>query len=143
MQFRTLIPAVLGLMLLPGAAPMCDVSIDVDALRSQKGLLQFCLTRNAKVFPDCDKDPAAHRMTVSADTDVVHFSDIPPGEYAIAVLHDENSNARLDTFAGIPREGVGFSRNPKISFGPPSFSKAQFDAESGAPRQKVRMRYFL
>jgi uncharacterized protein (DUF2141 family) len=34
------------------------------------------------------------------------FSDIKPGNYAIAVIHDENRNGELDTnMFGIPKEG--------------------------------------
>jgi uncharacterized protein (DUF2141 family) len=37
------------------------------------------------------------------------FSDIKPGNYAIAVIHDENRNGELDTnMFGIPKEGYGF-----------------------------------
>jgi uncharacterized protein (DUF2141 family) len=38
------------------------------------------------------------------------FGDIPPGTYAIAVIHDENSHGKLDTNRlGVPTEGYGFS----------------------------------
>lgn len=42
------------------------------------------------------------------------FEDIPPGTYAMAVIHDENMNGKLDTnWLGIPTEGYGFSNNAK------------------------------
>jgi uncharacterized protein (DUF2141 family) len=59
------------------------------------------------------------------------------------VIHDENNNHKLDTFAGIPREGFGFSRNPSVTFGPPRFAAARFTLSSDADRQQVRMRYLL
>jgi uncharacterized protein (DUF2141 family) len=72
---------------------------------------------------------------------------LSPGEYAIAVIHDENANAKLDTFAGIPKEGIGFSRNPRFTFGPPRFAAARFsvggETAGDAQRQQVRVRYFL
>jgi uncharacterized protein (DUF2141 family) len=61
----------------------------------------------------------------------------------VAVIHDENSNNRLDTFAGIPREGFGFSRNPAIRFGPPRFAAARFVLDSDAEAQQVQMRYIF
>jgi len=61
----------------------------------------------------------------------------------VAVIHDENSNSKLDTFAGIPREGFGFSRNPAIAFGPPRFTAARFTLDSDAEAQQIRMRYIL
>lgn len=55
------------------------------------------------------------------------FSDIPPGTYAIAVIHDENMNGELDTnWIGIPKEGYGFSNTTIDEFGAPAFSAASF-----------------
>jgi uncharacterized protein (DUF2141 family) len=36
------------------------------------------------------------------------FSDIKPGNYAIAVIHDENRNGELDTHVWHLAEGYGF-----------------------------------
>ena len=63
------------------------------------------------------------RMTQARCT----FEDIPPGTYAIAVIHDENMNGELDTnWLGIPSEGYGFSNDAKALLGAPSFSAASF-----------------
>ncbi|MNC95537.1 hypothetical protein D3C83_126870 [compost metagenome] len=49
------------------------------------------------------------------------------GSYAIAVLHDENENFKMDTsIIGIPKEGYGVSNNVKGRFGPPKFADARF-----------------
>ena len=68
---------------------------------------------------------------------------LAPGSYAVSVIHDENGNRRLDkNFVGIPTEGVGFSHNPRVTFGPPAFARASFDATREAT-QTIRMKYFL
>jgi len=55
------------------------------------------------------------------------FEDIPPGTYAMVVIHDENMNGKLDTNAlGIPKEGYGFSNDAKKWLGTPTFSDASF-----------------
>ncbi len=55
------------------------------------------------------------------------FEDIPPGTYALAVIHDENMNGKLDTnWLGVPKEGYGFSNDVKAVRGAPSFSDASF-----------------
>ncbi len=57
----------------------------------------------------------------------IKLDDIPYGKYAISIIHDKNSNKKLDTnFLGIPSESYGFSNNPFSKFGPPSFEKASF-----------------
>ena len=59
-------------------------------------------------------------MSVSARSDMVlEFTDVPPGTYAIALLHDENGNGRADRVLMVPREGFGFSRNAPVRMGPP------------------------
>lgn len=116
----------------------------MEDLRSNNGLLHICVTRDAEHFPDCENDPAATRESFRvAETRSVRFANLPSGDYAIAILHDENGNSRLDRFAGIPREGIGFSRNPRFSFGPPRFSSARFRLSPRGDVQSIRMRYFL
>jgi uncharacterized protein (DUF2141 family) len=129
--------------LLLGAAPVARLEVSFDQVRSAKGMLRICLTAEPRNFPTCVKDAAATRRSVPASTGTLHFDGLPRGDYAIAVIHDENGNAKLDTFAGIPREGFGFSRNPAIGFGPPRFTAARFAIESDAAAQQVRLRYIL
>lgn len=133
----------LALLLLPAASPTASLEIDVQKLRSQKGMLRICLTARAQSFPDCKNDPQALTRSVPATQSVVTFDGLAPGNYAVAIIHDENGNARLDTLIGIPREGFGFSRNPAIGFGPPKFDAARFAVGIPAAPQQVRMRYLL
>lgn len=56
-----------------------------------------------------------------------NFANIPPGKYAMVVIHDENMNGKLDTnWLGVPNEGYGFSNNAKALLSAPSFSDASF-----------------
>jgi len=106
-------------------------------------MLRICLTARPESFPDCKDDPRAVSRTVPASQHLVRIEGIATGNYAAAIIHDENGNKKLDTMMGIPREGFGFSRNPRIGFGPPKFSAARFPLEAGAEPQEVRMRYLL
>lgn len=132
------------LLLLASAAPPPALEVEIEGLRSERGQLRLCLTRQPRHFPDCKSDPAARKASAAAGSaGPVRFAALDPGDYALSVIHDENGNGRLDSFAGIPREGFGFSRNPAIRFGPPRFEEARF-AFGGAPaRQTVRLRYIL
>ncbi|WOK08716.1 DUF2141 domain-containing protein [Imperialibacter roseus] len=53
------------------------------------------------------------------------FENLPYGEYAVSVIHDENENGELDTFLVIPTEPYGFSNNVMGKFGPPSFEQTK------------------
>ncbi len=140
-------------LVLPTASAQADppadagrsLSIAVDGMRNTRGHLLVCITANATAFPDCSRDPAAMRMRVPA-ADVhgqmrVTLNDA--GTYAVAIVHDENGNGRLDTMMMMPREGFGFSRNPAIRMGPPRFRDAAFAVGVAPAHQQVRVRYML
>ena len=56
------------------------------------------------------------------------FKDLPFGQYAIKVYHDEDNSGKFYTGAfGIPKVQYGFSNNAKGVMGPASFNKAMFD----------------
>ncbi len=129
--------------MLVGAAPIGRLDVAVDKLRSAKGLIRVCLTADPANFPACVDDADAITRTVAANTHMMRFDGLPHGNYAIAVIHDENGNSKLDTLAGIPREGFGFSQNPAITFGPPRFAAAKFAMTSDAEIQRIRMRYIF
>ncbi|TPG14181.1 DUF2141 domain-containing protein [Sphingomonas koreensis] len=128
---------------LPGAAPTADLTVAIGGLRSAKGVVRLCLTGDPANFPGCVDDARAETRTVPADVHDISFTGLPHGDYAVAVIHDENDNAKLDRFAGIPREGFGFSRNPPIGFGAPRFAAARFTIDSDAAAQQVQMHYLL
>ena len=126
-----------------GAAPIARLDVGVDHMRSAKGLLRVCLTADPDNFPACVDDADAVTRSVPAGAHAMRFDGLPLGHYAVAVIHDENGNAKLDTFAGIPREGFGFSRNPAIHFGPPRFAAARFAVTGDANQQQITMRYIF
>jgi len=134
---------LLAVLPLIGAAPVSRLDIGIDQLRSSKGLIRLCLTADPDNFPACVDDARALTRSVPAGQQGLRLDGLPHGNYAAAVIHDENSNAKLDTLAGIPREGFGFSRNPVIHFGPPRFAAARFTLDSVAETQQIKMRYIF
>lgn len=128
---------------LMGATPVARLDVGFDQVRSEKGMLRVCLTAAPENFPTCVDDHNATRRSVPATAGSLRLDGLPYGNYAVAVIHDENGNKKLDTIAGIPREGFGFSRNPAIRFGPPRFSAARFTINSDAEEQQIRLRYIL
>ena len=145
MNARTymLLPLALA-PLLGAAAPAGRLEVSLAGLRNAKGVVQICLTRDAKTFPDCKADPAAiTRSVATGQASRLAFDGLPAGDYALALFHDENSNKRLDTFMKMPREGFGFSRNPKVRVGPPSFKQVAFPIAAQPVKLSVRMQYFL
>lgn len=128
---------------LPGMALVAPVEIDVTRLRSTRGVLRICLTSDPANFPACTDDADALTRSIPASQRSIRFEALPHGSYAAAVIHDENANRKLDTMLGIPREGFGFSQNPRIGFGAPRFSAARFGVDGAGVGQSITMRYLL
>jgi len=67
-------------------------------------------------------------IEVKGNKATLTFKNLPPGTYAIAALHDANSNGKMDTnMLGIPKEDYGASNDAKSTFGPPKYKDAKFD----------------
>ena len=133
--------------LLAAAAPpsQTSVTVTVTELRSAQGVVRACLTSHAKGFPDCHEAAGDISLTVPANGTVAFdFANIPPGRYAIAVVHDENNNGKIDrALLLMPKEGFGFSRDAPVRMGPPPFDKAAFTVADAPVHLTIRMRYML
>lgn len=137
--------AVLAGVLAAQPALAGEVVITVTDVRSSKGVVRACMTTREDVFPKCIKDPAAHRTVVPAHGTVeIRFTGVKPGNYAIALLHDENDNGKADRAMGMmPKEGYGFSRDAPVKLAPPKFKDAVFVQGEDSKRITIKMRYFL
>lgn len=66
----------------------------------------------------------------------ISFMQLPPGEYAAIVFHDENDNGLLDKGVfGVPVEGYGFSNNATGFFSAPSWGDARVTMTNSGNRQ--------
>ena len=129
----------------PAARDGVSVTVKVTQLRSAKGVVRACMTKDPGRFPKCRGVPGAHSAVVPAgEVATLTFDGVQPGRYAIALLHDENANGKADrAISMIPREGFGFSRDAKVRMGPPKFEAAAFDVSHGTVHHTIRMRYML
>jgi uncharacterized protein (DUF2141 family) len=127
------------------AATPTPLHVTVTGLRSVQGQVLACLVSSAAAFPDCSRDPAARKLAVPVQFATVEldFGAVPPGTWAVAVVHDENGNGRMDKRLIMPREGYGFSRDAPVRMGPPSFRSAAFAVGAQPVRHALRMRYMF
>lgn len=115
------------------AATTSTLSVKAEGLENKTGDVVFCLWREKDAgFPRCDKGDTFKKVTVKAESPVAIFENIPHGEYAISVFHDEKSTGKMETnFMGFPKSGIGasgeFSKPPKFSK-----SKVQVSTESNS-----------
>lgn len=145
-QLCALALAAGSLGVLTGATgPGVKVTVSVSEIRSSKGVVRACMTTDPKKFPRCRGVPGAYSAVVPAKgTLTFTFSGVQPGNYAIALLHDENENGKADRAMGMmPKEGFGFSRDAKVRMGPPKFGDAVFAVGGEPVSQAIKMRYML
>lgn len=111
-----------------------ELVVHVKDVRNEKGSVIIALYENRDGFL---RDAKHAYRTVSAPiingAATAVFSSVPPGSYAVAAIHDENKNGKLDA----SKEGFGTSGNPNGS----TFDESKFQVVGGANSIDVSIRY--
>ncbi len=122
------------LLLAPAAGlsePAADrglLVVHVRGVRSAEGTVRVKILDHGRDFPQSDDAVARQKQPASAEPARFEFADLPHGTYAVIVLHDEDDDAMLGrSLLGLPREGLGFSNEARIRFGPPKFAEAAIE----------------
>jgi uncharacterized protein (DUF2141 family) len=116
-----------------------QVFIEILGLRSAKGQLLGAIFHGEKGFPNEARYAIARgALKLTDKRAAMQFDNLPPGQFAFAVVHDENANNKMETgMFGIPTEGYGMSRDAKANFGPPSYSDAKLTLAPGEHKRIV------
>ena len=83
------------------------------------------------------------RVPIAGPNTSCTFSNVEPGTYAVAVVHDENSDGKLDkNFVGVPSEGYGVSNNKTYALSAPKWDESVFTiVPSESKMLQVKLRY--
>ena len=77
------------------------------------------------------KDGAAlknYSVKVEKNTAILTIKNLPKGEYAVSMYHDENSDNECNkNLIGIPKEAYGFSNNIKPKMSAPKYKDCKFN----------------
>ena len=113
-------------------AKMATLIVKIEGLENNKGKVRFAVCDSEENFSS--DGSVAYR---GGDSQIIDkkasftAKDMPYGNYAVKVFHDENNNDELDSnFIGIPQEAYGFSNNARGSFGPPSWDDSKFEIKT-------------
>ena len=127
----------------PKDEPLAQLRVQITGLNNDKGRVAVALFASASDFPKQERALLGELTPIANKTAQVTFRNLRPGLYALAVLHDENQNSKMDfNFLGMPLEGYGFSNDASAMFGPPSFADAAFQLKARPSRVSIKMRYF-
>jgi uncharacterized protein (DUF2141 family) len=105
------------------------IHVKILGIRNSAGTVACALFKGPDGFPTEYMHSATNIMIIKVRDRQARcdFLDIPPGTYALAVIHDENMDGKLGTNSvGIPTEGYGFSNDASALMGAPSFNAASF-----------------
>ncbi|PJZ58074.1 DUF2141 domain-containing protein [Leptospira barantonii] len=122
-----------------GAAPL---TVQITGLHNNQGQVLISVYDQSEGFPKKhSKALRSERVKINNGATTIVFS-LPPGEYAVAVAHDENTNNELDTnLVGMPKEGVGVSNNVKGFMGPPKYDDAKFKFTATGKTIEIKINY--
>jgi len=117
-----------------------SLTITVKNIREPKGTIRVGLYNKEEDFL---KKIYQGKLVKAVGTEVtVVFDSLPPGEYGISIVHDENENEVLDANKfGIPKEGYCFGNNALGKFGPPSYDKVKIKLDAVPVTQTLTMKY--
>ena len=103
-----------------------NVLIEVSGFKNTRGTLNCRLFTKAADFPD-GEGIVTLRVPITGPNTSCSFSNVEPDKYAIAVVHDENGNGKLDkNFVGVPSEGYGVSNNKTYALTAPKWNESIF-----------------
>jgi uncharacterized protein (DUF2141 family) len=102
------------------------VTIHLTGIKEIKGNILIGLFNKAKGYPNIGKEYKGILIKVTKKSITHIFVDVPPGEYAIGIVHDINKNGTMDySYIGWPQESYAVSGKPH-HLGRPTFEKAKF-----------------
>ena len=117
--------------------------VDVERVRSSQGLIAVTLyADDSSRFLARRGSLYVGRVPAQAGTTRVCIHLPSTGVWGLAVYHDEDSNRNINRSGlGLPREGYGFSNNPRTLFSIPSFRSVRLTVPRTGMRTTVRLRY--
>jgi uncharacterized protein (DUF2141 family) len=133
--------ALLAWLLPPTGAGAAELAVTLHEVASDEGhvLVAVC---SEKTFLGA-RCPYTGSAAAAEGLVRVVVRGIEPGAYAVQSFHDANDNLDIDrNFFGLPREGMGFSRDAPMRFGPPRFEDAVVEVTGERSEVEFRMRYF-
>lgn len=138
---RRLASALPLLLAAASAAQAASLTVTVAGLRNGQGHVRIGVCTQPEFLGEICRYHAivsAHPGSVTAT-----IAGIPAGTYAVAVYQDETDIGHLKRgLFGIPREGIGFSRNPPLGMSLPAFDRCALRIGSQDGAVTIALRYF-
>ncbi len=122
------------------------LKLEIDDFKNDEGLALAILYNYSDEIADkkihkVQSFQKASSKILERNAEVV-FQNIPFGDYAVVVVHDENANGKPDHFIALPVEDFGFSNNYKRRFffsGPPGIKDLAFPVNTDPTEMTIHI----
>ncbi len=136
-----------NLVFLPSAeaSAKSNLNVTINGLKNQEGRVCFNLFSSSRGFPSNKKFALQSKCINIKETPVkLHFKSLKAGTYALSIYHDANKDNKFNrNVLGMPVEGFGFSRNPRVLTGAPDFGDSAIFVAGESMNIKIDMNYFM
>src|SRR4051794_3578034 len=78
------------------AAALVELTVRVQGLKNDRGQVAVALFASASGFPQRERAVRGQLARIQGGRAQVTLHALRPGTYAVAILHDENGNAKMD-----------------------------------------------
>ncbi|MBD2594637.1 DUF2141 domain-containing protein [Nostoc spongiaeforme FACHB-130] len=133
----------LALPLMARASFNGNLTVEIDGLKNTEGQVCASIFASSQGFPS-DRDRVLERQCtkITEKSVTITFSNLKAGNYAVAVMHDENNDFTVNrSDIGFPLEGFGFSQNPEIRSRAPKFDEAAVLVAGANTDIKIHLKY--
>lgn len=129
-------------LLIPEIQQTGTLEITVTNVENNEGKIRAALFRGEEGFPnEGNKAYRAASVNAREGKTTLIFENIPYGEYAITLLHDENEDGKIDTnLFGYPQEGYGVSNNKTSGLSMPKYKDARFQVNESHQNLLIHLR---
>ena len=122
------------------------IELDISNIRNNKGVIRIGMYTSEKGYPN--HPPISFLLvkdSLAAGKLRLFIPVKEPGSFAFSILDDENKNEKMDyRLRIIPKEGFGFSNNPKIrGMKEPSFDETSIKYNGGNKVVNIRIVYIF
>jgi uncharacterized protein (DUF2141 family) len=112
--------------------------LSVAGFNSDEGKAMIALFNSEEDYSETGNNYKSIALEIKEQKCEWLIEELPFGEYAIKLFHDENGNGKMDrNMIGIPSEDYAFSNNAAGNFGPADYEDAKFLFNEFGQSQKI------
>jgi uncharacterized protein (DUF2141 family) len=104
-----------------------EIKLIINHTKTDSGIIRILIFNQAEGFPgEPKKALEVLSIPIKNSSAQTTIRGLPPGNYAVSVFHDEDEDGIFKkNSVGLPLSSYGFSNNPALYFGPPSFLRCK------------------